>query len=127
MSLRHVMCWFTTAFAAFLAVGTSVPSASAVPCVKLLEKLGGIDCIPIGAGAQTFITYFNEGSKLLLNIGYGVCTLWVVISGIQIMLAGGDSGKRGEAMTRMTWSIGGLVLLVMSGFVLQALNSLFFT
>ena len=94
--------------------------------VPLIETLGPEKCIPIEAGARTFILYFNNSVTFIFQVAVGACVVWVLIAGFGIMLTGGDAGKRGEWIERLQWAIGGLLILMFSGFLLRTLNSLFF-
>ena len=75
----------------------------------------------------TFITFFNRGMDIILEVAVGIATLWVLISAGQIILAGGDSSKRAAAFGHIIWTIVGVVMLVFFGLILRVLNSNFFT
>ncbi len=55
-----------------------------------------------------------------------IAVLTIVISGMQIMTAGGDSGKIDPAKTRITQALFGLVILFLSGLILYTINPTFF-
>jgi hypothetical protein len=55
-----------------------------------------------------------------------IAVLTIVISGVQIMTAGGDSGKIDPAKTRIVQALFGLVILFLSGLILYTVNPTFF-
>lgn len=56
-----------------------------------------------------------------------IAVLVMVVSGIQISMAGGDSAKVDSAKTRILQSIAGLVILFLAGLILYTINPNFFT
>jgi hypothetical protein len=56
-----------------------------------------------------------------------IAVLVMVISGIQISLAGGDSAKVDSAKTRIMESLAGLAILFLAGLILFTINPNFFT
>lgn len=55
-----------------------------------------------------------------------IAVLTMVISGLQIMSAGGDSGKIDPAKSRIMQALVGLVILFLSGLILYTINPTFF-
>ena len=56
-----------------------------------------------------------------------VCVIILVVSGLQITVAGDNSGKIDEAKERITQSLAGLALLFLSAVILYTINPGFFT
>ena len=51
----------------------------------------------------------------------------IIVSGVQISIAGGDTGKIDEAKKRIIQSLAGLIVLFLSGVILYSINPNFFT
>ena len=103
-----------------------------VPRICLLQPLdlgGGLPFVDIDAvqPGGTFFNWFNKSANFLMAVAVGVGTLWVLISGGLIVLSGGDAGKRGQAIERITSTILGLLGLIFLGAILRFLNNIFFT
>ena len=96
--------------------------------ITLLEPLpDGTKCLfpssnPFGA----LNAYLRPMLSWMVGMAAGLSLLMVIIGGIQIIMADGDSGKIGEGKKRVTEAILGLLLLVLSGTILYFLNSDFF-
>jgi len=98
---------------------------ASVPILEDLGGGGGGTSIPVSGGPIVFITYFNSGLQLILEIAVGMATLWVLISGGQIMLSGGGAQKD-AAIERMKYAVVGLIGLIFVGVLLKFLNASFF-
>jgi len=94
--------------------------------IDLLAPLGNQTNIAVQSGFGTFLTYFNDAAAWLIYVAMGVCVLWVLLGGFEIMLSAVDSGKREKGKSHMMWAIIGMVILLFAGFILRTLNSLFF-
>lgn len=94
--------------------------------VVLIEPIGDEQEIDIKPGAGTLIAYFNTAADWLIIVCVGICVIWVVIGGFEIMTSGGDATKRGNGQQHIMWAILGLLMLVFAGFILRTLNSMFF-
>jgi hypothetical protein len=70
--------------------------------------------------------YITEGLVWLHEVAIGIVILWLVFSGMQIMISGNDQGKRTEAKDHMIAAIIGLLMLFLLGFILSILNPSFF-
>ena len=101
--------------------------------IQLLEPLPET----VGSDAKTSINISNSPQETVLNyltplhnwaieVGIGIVTLWVLVSGTAIILVGGDASKRSTWIQRFMVAIAGLVGLVMWGVILRFLNSMFF-
>lgn len=121
-------CLHTDALAQGNADGTKPFKFQQTP-IKLLEPLddAGTSTIPAQSGLGVFFTYFNLGWPIVVGSAAGIGVLQALVGGIQIMLSGNDSGKREEGKTRMLWALAGLLLIGLSGLILEVLNPLAFT
>lgn len=110
----------------------SAGSAHAAPpdqtagSIELLEPLGTHANVPIGSGYQTFINYFNYSVGWIFQVAVGFTVVWVLIGGFLYMTSGNNQSRRGEAVSRITWAITGLLLVLFTGFILRTLNDIFF-
>lgn len=98
-------------------------SASPIPLVhcSLVERITG------ETGTDVFSQYVGALYKWAAGIVGIVTVLIMVFSGIQISMAGGDSGKIDSAKNRIMQSIIGLVILFLAGLILYTINPGFFT
>lgn len=85
---------------------------------ELLEAEGGTGLL------TTFIGAIFKWASGIVGI---IAVLVMVVSGIQISIAGGDSAKVEEAKTRIMESIMGLAILFLAGLILYTINPNFFT
>ena len=136
-----VFCYNNTmrlqiAYRSLVAAGTALlgagaayaqtPPAQMDASVPLLQPLGGMTAIPIGSGYQTFLTYFNDAVGWIFQVAVGFTVVWVLIGGFMYMTSGNNQSQRGAAISRMTWAIGGLLILLFAGFILRTLNNIFY-
>jgi hypothetical protein len=82
--------------------------------------------LPAQTGVGMFFTYFNLAWPWVVGSAAGVAVLQALVGGIQIMLSGGDSGKREEGKNRLLWALAGLLMIGLSGVILETLNPLFY-
>ncbi len=96
----------------------------------ILEPIpGGIDVIPASAavGLGAFFYYINNGVwQWVFGIGVAMAVLNGTAGGFMIVLSNGDSGKVDAGKSRFFWSAVGLVVLLLSGVILEFLNPLGF-
>ena len=94
----------------------------------LLEPIGNATFIPTQgtSGFGPFFYYFNLLYPWLVGMGGATAVLMGLVGGIQIMMAGGDEGKRSAGIHRFLMSLGGLILLLLSTLILNVLNPTFF-
>ena len=84
------------------------------------------------AGNQTGVfnailkSYVAPFFQFLVGIVAGISVLMVIVGGIQIMMAGGDSGGSGEGKERIQQALIGLVLVILSSLILYTVNPNFF-
>jgi|GEM_PF-4128839 len=93
----------------------------------LLEPVGGATTIAPAPGIDPFFIYFNMLWPWIIGIASGIAVLQALIGGIQIMLSGGDSGKREEGKNRLLWALAGLLMISLSGLIMATLNASFYT
>jgi len=119
----------------FMQVGTAFAACSATEqfchggCIAktsicILEPVpGGPSEIPSGLGFATFFFYINNGVwQWAFRIGVAIAVLNGVIGGFQIVMSNGDSGKVDAGKTRFISSAAGLVMLFLSGVILNFIN-----
>lgn len=74
---------------------------------------------------EAFIKYFNIAWPWVLGCSAGVAVLQAVIGGMQIMLSGsGNASSAGKE--RLMWALAGLLLIGLSGMILEILSPIFF-
>lgn len=105
--------------------GSCIPKTS----ICILEPVpGGPDQIPSGLGFGSFFFYINNGVwQWAFRIGVAIAVLNGVAGGLQIVLSNGDSGKVDAGKTRFISSAIGLVVLLLSGVILNFINPSGFT
>ena len=79
------------------------------------------------SGAELLYSYMGRIYKWAAATVGIVAVLYLVLGGIEISAAQGDSGKIDKAKERIMQSLGGLVLLFLSGLILYTINPNFFT
>ena len=141
-----VFCYNTLMISRFrpsaimVAIGMFLPSlVSAQPAngpqqnqaqVKLLEKLttngGGSGNVNVLAGAGTFLEYFNQSVDWIFTVASGFALVWILIGGFMFMTSGNNQSRRSEAISRITWAVLGMLMLLFAGFILRTLNSQFY-
>jgi len=129
MRLHSACCSLAVAGAALLSAGAAhaqTPPAQLENSVPLLQPLGGATSITIGPGYYTFLNYFNDAVGWIFQVAVGFTVVWVLIGGFLYMTSGNNQSQRGAAISRMTWAIGGLLILLFAGFILRTLNNIFY-
>jgi hypothetical protein len=77
-------------------------------------------------GIQIFFDYFNIGWPWLLGTAAGIAVFWALFGGLEVILSGGDTGKRQTGMDRLLWALAGLIIIACAGLILRTLNPLFY-
>lgn len=117
-------------FIRVLAAGTTTPSTPVQQILdppSLLQQLwAGSFSYDSSTPTGMLLAYFSASSIFLIEAALGVCVLWVIFSGFQIMYSGGGE-KLAEAKQHLTWAIGGVLVLLFSSLILRTLNSIFYT
>lgn len=95
--------------------------------IKLLQPLNGSSSVEFNAtsGIGIFFDYFNHAWPWVIGSAAGIGVLQALIGGVQIMLSGGKAGKE-EGKTRLLWALAGLLMVGLSGLILETLNPLFY-
>lgn len=68
----------------------------------------------------------NNATTILLFIVGATCVIMIVIGGIQYIASAGDANRVSTAKKTITYAIGGLVLALSAGAIIQLINQLFF-
>ena len=94
----------------------------------LLEPIGGVNSIPTdgNAGLGVFGFYFGLLYPWIVGMGAGIAILNGVVGGIQIIQSGSDSDGVTKGKSRLMLSLGGLLLVLGSATILNALNPTFY-
>jgi len=98
--------------------GTNCPTDATCEKVTVIIAPGGVDLITI---------YVEMIYKWAASIAGIVCVLIMIVSGIQISAAGGDTQGVESAKKRIFQSLTALIVLFMSAFILYLINPSFFT
>lgn len=80
-----------------------------------------------GQPFEAFKQYFAIAWPWLIGIAAGIAVLWAIVGGIEIMLSGSDTGLRDRGKSRFLNALLGLLLIGLSGMILQILNPIGFT
>lgn len=95
---------------------------SGVPLIQPLD-----DTTPsLSSSPNIFLDYFNVSVGWLFKVAVGFAVMWVLIGGVMYMTSGNNQGQRSSAISKMTWAIIGLLILLFAGVILRTLNSIFF-
>lgn len=94
----------------------------------LLEPIGGVNQIPLqnltGLGAMGY--YLNLLYPWLVGVGAAVALLHATWGGVEIVQAGADSAAVTAGRNRMLIALGGLIIILASATIMNALNPTFF-
>lgn len=95
--------------------------------INLLQPLDGSNStqLPAQPGIGILFTYFNYAWPWVLGTAAGVGVLQALYGGVQIMLSAGNDMKD-EGKERIKWALAGLLMVGLSGLILETLNPLFF-
>lgn len=111
-------------------VDVDIPDMNLVIPMKPLNLLQPLDDstteLASSPGIQIFFDYFNLAWPWLVGSAAGIAVLWSLVGGIQVILSGGDAGKRQAGIDRILWALAGLVILGVSGLILRTINPLFY-
>ena len=98
-------------FLSLIINGTPVPAPSGVPT-------GGLD---LGGGGQRII---QLGIELIFIVGIVLSVIFIILSGIQWIISGGDKEKISKARARLTYSVVGLIVIAGAFFIVSTVISL---
>lgn len=98
----------------------------------ILEPIPGSGLISIAASdignLGAFLRYVNGGVwQWAFGMGIGIAVLNGTFGGLTIVLSNGDSSKIEAGKTRFLWSAIGLIILFLSGVILNFINPVGFT
>ncbi len=113
--------WHATAFAQGI-LPASHPINLLAPLDDKPDPIAPVSGQPFVA----FQTYFARSWPWIVGVAAGIAVLQALIGGIQIMLSGSDSGARGAGKERLMWALAGLLLIGLSGLILQILNPTYY-
>lgn len=104
-----------------------VPVALAQDTIRLLEPLNGSQELPVGDNPLGALGYYIDTLyPWLLGMGAAVAVLRTVWAGVQIMQAGSDTAELTKQKNTLLLSIGGLLMVLLAGTILKAINPTFF-
>lgn len=96
--------------------------------IFLLEPIAGVGRVPTqgGEGLGAFQFYFGLLYPWVIGMGTGIAVFMGVIGGIQIIQAGSDAAGVTNGKNRLLLSLAGLLIILGSAAILNALNPTFF-
>lgn len=97
---------------------TKLPTSTTCKTVQLIYGSSGTDFI------KQYVGFIYRLASGIIGV---IAVLVIVVSGIQISMAGDDSAKIGEAKERIVQSLFGLAVLFLAGLILRSVNPNFFT
>lgn len=74
---------------------------------------------------EAFIKYFNIAWPWVLGCAAGIAVLQALVGGMQIMLSGSSNGSS-AGKERIMWALAGLLLIGLSGLILEILNPTYY-
>ena len=102
----------------FLAL--TLPGADGAPGVDINAPKS----IPSG-GTETLGTALSGFLTILIIIAIVLCLISLVRAGIQLASSSGDKTKVASARSRLTWSIIGLIVVMLAFFIVNILGTFF--
>lgn len=117
--------WRTATYAQ--AGGPLLPSRHPINLLEPLDDTTTQITPTTGQPFEVFKQYFDISWPLIIGSAAGIAVLWAIVAGIEIMLSGSDTGMRDRGKNHLYSAIAGLLLVGLSGMILQILNPLFFT
>jgi len=73
-----------------------------------------------------FEEYFRISWPWIIGCAAGIAVFWALFGGIEIMISGSDSGLRDKGKDRFINALTGLLVIGLSGMILETLNPVFF-
>ncbi len=86
------------------------------------QTINAPNSLPEGDIAPSII---NNGLTIFITAGIIAALITIIWSGIQWASSSGDKQKVASARARLTWGIIGLVIILISVFIVNVLSSLF--
>jgi hypothetical protein len=93
--------------------------------INLMQPLGSKTTLDPEPGIGVFFTYFNDIWPYIIGIAAGIAVLQALVGGVQIMLSA-NGGMKEEGKSRIQWALAGLLLIGLSGAILEMINPIFF-
>ncbi len=96
----------------------ATPAAAATPQSTVCDSIGsGTDC---GSSKGTDLTSVIKLAVNILSVVAGlVAVIMIIVAGMKYMTSGGDSGKVSSAKMSLVYAIIGLIIVVLSQFIVQ--------
>jgi hypothetical protein len=94
--------------------------------LRILSPLwgnGNSTTLPAQPGIDMVYTYFANAWPWVLGVASGIAVIQAIAGGIQVMFS---AGNKEAGVTRLTWAAAGLLLIVLSGFILRTINPLYY-
>ena len=109
--------------------GSGASSSCASGNICMIQPLGSTCStgIPTGTGFEIMFHYFGCVAPWLYDLAIGICVLWVLVGGIQIIISGDNTGWYDRGKNIIIASIVGLLMLIFAPVILRFLNNAFFT
>jgi hypothetical protein len=98
----------------------TIPGANGQPGIQIQAPKS----IPSG-GAGRLSTAISGGITIMMIVAVILCLISIVWAGIQWTSSSGDKAKVAAARGRLTWSIVGLVVVLMAFLIVNILGSFF--
>lgn len=124
-----------TLLSALWGMAFAIPSAFAdlynQSTVDLLEPFGSSSSVSVVCATTScifgaWIGYYASAASWLFDVAVGICIIWMVVSGLRIIVSGDNTQLRDNAMSQMKASAFGLMLLIFAGPILRAINNVGF-
>lgn len=91
--------------------------------IDLLTNIGGKTSV---SGEIPIYTYLEGIGPWLAQIVVGICVIWVLIAGFEIMLSGSKATSHESGVNHMRWALIGLCIAMFSGLILKLLNNMYY-
>jgi hypothetical protein len=98
----------------------TLPGANGQPGITVKAP----NSIPTGGSAK-LSTALNGGIQIMIIIAIVLCLISIVWAGIQWTSSSGDKAKVASARARITYSIIGLIVVLLAFFLVSILGSVF--
>ncbi len=95
-------------------------------CIPLEESLGDLSAVTGTTGVDLLSSYVTVAFRYGASLIGIVCVLVIVISGVQMSIAGFDQNQYEQGKTRIIQALASMALLFLSGALLRTINPSFF-
>lgn len=97
--------------------------SNSIQAIEVNDVFGQITPPPpvqaLGPGAEGISNVLNRGINLLYVLAVIIFTIMIIVSGLQMIMSGGDKEAVAGARKRLTWAIVGIALMALA-FVISA-------